>query len=472
MEPPKSLLHHVLMVSFPGQGHINPLLRLAKCLASKGLLVTFSTTQQTGQMMKEATNKTDDTTSNIGDGQLRFEFFSDGWDIDEPKRASLDAWMHQLETAGRDSFIQLINQHAEQGRPVSCIINNPFVPWVTDVATELGIPSAVLWVQSCAVYSIYYHYHHQLVSFPNPDQQDLTLDLPGLPTLDFQDIPSFLTLNPFDSLKQVILAQFKNLEKAFCVLVDSFEELESETISAMSHLAAPIRPVGPLFKSQNDVKVRGDMWKAADDCLRWLDSKSPGSVVYVSFGSIVALPKEQMEELGSGLLNSGLPFLWVVKPPPKELGIGSGLPDGFVEEAEDKGSVVVEWSPQEQVLDHPSVACFVTHCGWNSSMESLSSGVPVVAFPQWGDQVTNAKFLVDVYGVGLRMKKCTKKDQELVTSEEVERCIVEVTKGLKAEELKKNALKWKKAAEEAVAEGGSSYRNIQSFVDDIKRMAC
>ncbi|OVA01410.1 UDP-glucuronosyl/UDP-glucosyltransferase [Macleaya cordata] len=439
----KSMLH--VLVSFPAQGHVNPLLRLAECLVSKGLLVTFSTTQDIGQMMEDATSKTT-TTANIGDGQLRFEFFADGWDINECPNVKQRSRVHQLETVGRDSLIRLINQQAQLGRPVSCLINNPFVPWVTDIATELGIPCAVIWVQSCAVYSIYYHYHHQLIaSFPDADQPDLSLNLPGLPILDSEDIPSFLhKSSPYASLTHAILGQFKNLEKAFCVLVDSFEELEGETMEAMSHLSVAIRPVGPLFKSPNEdsnVSVRGDMWKAADDCLQWLDSQSPASVVYVSFG-ITAF------------------------------GFGSELSDGFIKEAEGKG-LVVQWCPQEQVVAHPAVSCFVTHCGWNSSMESLSSGVPVIVFPQWGDQVTNAKFLVDVYGVGVRMKKSTdeKNEVELVTSEEVERCIVKATKGPKAEEMKKNVLKWKKVAEEAVTEGGSSYRNIQAFVDDIHRMA-
>ncbi|KAI3885838.1 hypothetical protein MKX03_017958 [Papaver bracteatum] len=148
------------------------------------------------------------------------------------------------------------------------------------------------------------------------------------------------------------------------------------------------------------------------------------------------------------------------------------LSDGFKEEAKGKG-MVVEWCPQEQVLAHPAVSCFMTHCGWNSSMESLSSGVPVIAFPQWGDQHTNAKFLVDVYQVGLRMKKNTSESHgvALVDREEVERCIFEVTKGVGAKEMKKNAMKWKRSAEEAGVDGGSSHRNIQLLIADIQRMA-
>ncbi|KAI3885837.1 hypothetical protein MKX03_017957 [Papaver bracteatum] len=208
MESKKSNLH-VLLVSYPSQGHINPLLRLAKCLASRGLTITFSTIKSAGQMMGNTTS------TNIGLGELRFEFFSDGWDSNEPL-GSLDEWMHQLETAGRESFTELVHRQSLTGRPVSCIINNPFVPWASDVAAELGIPFAVLWVQSCAVYSICYHFHHRLAQFPNPDQKDTTLDLPSLPTLEFGDIPDFLTLNPYDSLRRVILSQFKKLDKSFC----------------------------------------------------------------------------------------------------------------------------------------------------------------------------------------------------------------------------------------------------------------
>ncbi|KAF8404947.1 hypothetical protein HHK36_009842 [Tetracentron sinense] len=467
---PSESLIHVFMVSFPGQGHVKPLLRLAKRLASTGLLVTFSSNESTVHMMRSATDTTD-TITTIGEGQLRFEPFSDGWDLEDPKRNDLDALMNQLETAGKESLTHLINRQSDEGRPVSCLINNPFVPWASDVAADLGIPCAVLWVQSCALYSSYYHYLHGLASFPTITQPELSVNLPGLPTLLYDEVPSFLhPSSPYISLREAILGQFKNLSKSFCVLVDSFEELEHEIIEPMSHLS-PIKTVGPLFKfsGRDNTGIRGDMWTVAEDCLDWLDSQPPGSVVYVSVGSLVVLKKEQMDEIAWGLLNTGLKFLWVVKPPPKDsIFEDPGLPDGFITEAEGKG-MVVQWCPQEKVLAHPSIACFVTHCGWNSSLESLSSGVPMVAFPQWGDQVTNAKLLADVYGVGVRLGR-GESAGELVSREEVERCVVEATRGPKAEEMKKNSLKWKKAAEEAVVEGGSSDRNIQSFVDDIRRM--
>ncbi|XXG57044.1 hypothetical protein AAC387_Pa03g4299 [Persea americana] len=173
-----------------------------------------------------------------------------------------------------------------------------------------------------------------------------------------------------------------------------------------------------------------------------------------------------MEEISWAFRNSGRSFLWVVKPGDNE--IEMRLPKGFLEETTWRG-MVVKWCPQERVLSHPSVACFLTHCGWNSSMESLCYGVPVISFPRWSDQVTNAKFLEEVHGVGFRLGHG---GQSFVLREEVERCIHDIMgSGSRAEEVKKNALKWKNAAAEAAAEAGSLDRNIQAIVDDIRQKA-
>ena len=466
----ESKLVHVFLVSFPGQGHVNPLLRLGKRLASKGLLVTFSTPESIGKQMRKASNITDQPTP-VGEGLIRFEFFEDEWDENEPKRQDLDLYLPQLELVGKKVLPQMIKKHAEQDRPVSCLINNPFIPWVSDVAADLGIPSAMLWVQSCACFSTYYHYYHGLVPFPSEAEPEIDVQLPCMPLLKYDEVASFLyPTTPYPFLRRAILGQYRNLDKPFCILMDTFQELEPEVIEYMSKIC-PIKPVGPLYKNPKvpNAAVRGDFMKA-DDCIEWLDSKPPSSIVYVSFGSVVYLKQDQVDEIAYGLLNSGVQFLWVMKPPHKDAGLELlVLPEGFLEKAGDKGKVV-QWSPQEQVLAHPSVACFVTHCGWNSSMEALSSGMPVVAFPQWGDQVTDAKYLVDVFKVGVRMCR-GEAENKLITRDEVEKCLIEATTGEKAAELKQNAMKWKKAAEEAVAEGGSSDRNLQEFVDEVSRMS-
>ncbi|GMH02839.1 hypothetical protein Nepgr_004678 [Nepenthes gracilis] len=463
-------LVHVFLVSFPGQGHVNPLLRLGKRLAAKGLLVTFTTTESFGQDIRKANATESDKLTAVGNGFIRFDFIDDGWEEKDPRRQDLDEYLPQMELVGRKRIPQMLSRLAEEGRPVSCMINNPFIPWVSDVAEEVGLPSAMLWVQSCACFLSYYYYYHGHVPFPNENEPFIDVQIPSLPLLRWDEIPSFLhPTTPYPYLRRAILGQYKNLSKPFCVLLETFQELEHEIIEYTSKLC-PILPVGPLFKNPKapNCAVRGDLLKADDHCIEWLDSQPPGSVVYISFGTVVYLKQEQIDEIAHGVINAGVSFLWVMKPPHPDSGLEPHrLPEGFLEKAGEKGKIV-QYSPQEQVLAHPAVACFVTHCGWNSSMEALTSGMPVVAFPQWGDQVTDAKFLVDVFGVGTRMCR-GEHEGKIIPREEVERCLREATAGPKAEEMKANALKWKKAAADAVAEGGSSDRNIQAFVDEIKQ---
>ncbi|PKA63569.1 Limonoid UDP-glucosyltransferase [Apostasia shenzhenica] len=458
-------LLHFLFVSFPGQGHVNPLLRLAKRVASKGPLVTFSTTLDFGSRIRAAAAPDTAALSEsdpipVGHGFLRFEFFHDGADPSDPCRDDLDPLMSRLESNGPPALAALIRRQSAAGRPVSCLVNNPFLPWALDVAVDLCLPSAVLWVQSCAVFSTYYHFHHRLADFPSDDAPDVIVHLPGIPPLAPADLPTFLLpSNPYKPLKNVILAQFHNIQKARWVFANSFEELEKEAFAAIAGVS-PVIPVGPLIDgaSEEEEKIKADLWRAADHCLEWLDCREAASVVYVSAGSIVMLSKEEMTELAFGLRSSGRPFLWVVRENLREL-----LPEGFEKEvaAEGKG-ILVGWSPQERVLAHPSLACFLTHCGWNSTLEVIAAGVPVVAYPQWGDQVPDAKFLCEVYGVGVRLPAPAARA-------EVVKCIAAVTDGPEAERIRKRSGEWREVGRAAVAGGGSSDLNIEKFIDDVRK---
>ncbi|KAK7847589.1 gallate 1-beta-glucosyltransferase [Quercus suber] len=248
-------LVHVFLVSFPGQGHVNPLLRLGKRLAAKGLLVTFSTPESIGKQMRKASNITDEPAP-VGEGFIRFEFFEDGWDEDEPRRQDLDQYLPQLELIGKDVIPKMIRKNAEMGRPVSCLINNPFIPWVSDVAESLGLPSAMLWVQSCACFCAYYHYYHGLVPFPSEAEPFIDIQLPCMPLLKYDETPSFLyPTTPYPFLRRAILGQYRNLDKPFCILMDTFQELEQDVIEFMSKIC-PIKTAVEM--KQNALK-----WKAA-----------------------------------------------------------------------------------------------------------------------------------------------------------------------------------------------------------------
>ncbi|CAI0414147.1 unnamed protein product [Linum tenue] len=156
------------------------------------------------------------------------------------------------------------------------------------------------------------------------------------------------------------------------------------------------------------------------------------------------LGTEQIEELCFGLKNSNHYFLWVVRE-------------------SEEGKLPKRFKSETAVLASGVVGCFVTHCGWNSTMEALSLGVAMVAMPRWTDQTTNAKFITDVWGVGVRAEG----ENGVVKREEIERCVRQVMEGEKGEEIRKNGEKWRKLVQEAVSEGGSSDRNINVFAQSL-----
>lgn len=238
------------------------------------------------------------------------------------------------------------------------------------------------------------------------------------------------------------------------MFANSFFELEKEAVESMAEIC-PIIPVGPLDLDDDSSGI--DLWKPEESCLDWLQKQEDSSVIYISFGSIAVISADLIAAIATALKKTKHPFLWVLKA-----GI---LPPGFEEETENQG-IVVSWCPQTKVLAHNSVACFITHCGWNSLLETLSAGVPVIGYPQWSDQPTNAKLVVDVFKVGVRIRGGS---DGVVAAEEVERCIGEVMGGEKSGELRRNAAEFKRAAREVVEMGGSSDRNIEMFVEEIKR---
>lgn len=258
------------------------------------------------------------------------------------------------------------------------------------------------------------------------------------------------------------------MNKLKWVLGNSFQELENDVIESMKE-AHPIRPVGPLvpsvlFGKEDELDCGVNLYKSEHSCIDWLNKQQPSSVIYISFGSVLHLTEKETESIAWGLKKTKRPFLWVIKPDRSAKEGEKKEPFGFMEEIKYQG-LVVKWSPQTQVLAHSSVGCFLSHCGWNSLIETLAAGVPVIAYPQWTDQPTNAKLITDVWKVGVKLKSCQYRGG--FSGEEVERCIEEIMGGPRSENYKKNAAVVKRAAREAVADGGSSDRNIQSLVDEI-----
>ncbi|KAL0403677.1 UNVERIFIED_CONTAM: UDP-glycosyltransferase 75C1 [Sesamum radiatum] len=442
---------HVLLVTFPAQGHINPSLQFAKRLIDMGIEVTFATSVYARRRMEKTAAR------DLPKG-LSFAAFSDGYDdgftmSDDPKK-----YMTEIRSHGTKTLKDTALSAAEQGRPITCLILTPLVPWASEVAREVSIPSALLWIQPATVFDIYYYYFNgfadEIIASSNGPSWNLRL--PGLPILlSKRDLPSFMLPDSSETYSFALTFLKEQLEALDVetkpkVLVNTFDTLEPDALKVIDKYE--LIGVGPLIpsafldgKDPSDTSFGGDLFQKYDDYIEWLNSKPESSVVYVSFGSMLSLPRAQMEEIAKALLDSSRPFLWVIRVNEKANEEKKEEDERLscMEELEKVGKIV-PWCSQLEVLTHPSLGCFVTHCGWNSTLESISCGVRVRAG-----------------------------EDGLVESGEIRRCIEEVMDGgEKSRELRENAEKWKGLAREAMEENGSSNKNLKAFFDEVGDAVC
>ncbi|KAK7373475.1 hypothetical protein VNO80_06884 [Phaseolus coccineus] len=441
---------HCLVLAYPAQGHINPMLQFSKLLQHEGVRVTFVTTVfHCKNLQKLPTG-------------ISLETISDGYDsgrIGEAK--SLRVYLDRFWQVGPKTLVELLEKLARSGHPIHCIICDSFMPWGMEVAGRFGIVGVPFLTQNMAVNSIYYHVHLGKLQAPLIENE---ISLPALPQLRLWDMPSFFFNYEEDpAFLDFLVGQFSNIDKADWILCNSFYELEKEVADWTMKIWPKFRTIGPsipsmfIDKHNKDDEDHGVVQVTSKECIKWLDDKPKEIVVYVSFGSMAVVDEEQIEELAYGLRDSGSYFLWVVRTSEE-----TKLPKGFEKKSE-KG-LVVPWCSQLRVLAHEAVGCFVTHCGWNSTLEALCLGVPMVAMPQEADQSTNAKHIEDVWKVAI---KASVDGKHVARREVLKHCIREVMDTERGKEMKRNAMQWKTLAANAVNEGGSSHRNIAEFVNTL-----
>jgi hypothetical protein len=280
-----------------------------------------------------------------------------------------------------------------------------------------------------------------------------------------KDLPSFVrTTDPNDIIFNFVSESVERAPKASGIVVHTFNALEQEVLDALSTMFPRVYAIGPLQPLLNHIpndpleSAGYSLWKEESECLHWLNSKASNSVIYVNFGSITVITPQQLVEFGWGLANSKHPFLWIIRP---DLVVGeSGIfPPEFELETKER-SLIASWCPQEEVLNHPSVGGFLTHCGWNSTIEGLCAGVPMLCWPFFADQQTNCKYSCNEWGIGMEINNDVKR-------EEVEKIVRDLMEGDKGKIMKKKVLEWKKLAEEATDPLGSSSINLNNFMSEV-----
>uniref|UniRef100_A0A0A9D1I8 Glycosyltransferase n=1 Tax=Arundo donax TaxID=35708 RepID=A0A0A9D1I8_ARUDO len=341
---------------------------------------------------------------------------------------------------------------------------------VIPIARELHVPCHVLFISSAAMLSLVAYFPIHL----NRKARELAgvddVDIPGVCYVPQSCLPQ-----PLLNLDNLFTKQFidngREIIKADGILVNTFDTLEPVALAALRDGKVipgfpPVYTVG-LLKSHSSAAI--DKAETADSPVAWLGGQPARSVVYVAFGSRIAVSRDQLREIAVGLEASGCSFLWVLKTTVIDRDDNAELTDilgdGFLQRVQGRGLVTKGWVDQESVLNHPAVGLFLSHSGWNSVTEAATCGVPLLAWPRGGDQRMNAMALVSA-GVGVWMEHWSWDGEDrLVSGREIGEKVKEV---MADAVVRARAVRVAEEATKAVADGGTSYRSMQEFISKLK----
>ncbi|XP_022773753.1 UDP-glycosyltransferase 83A1-like [Durio zibethinus] len=451
---------HILVVPYPAQGHVIPLMELSQNLAKQGFRISFVNTEFNHKRIMDAFGK------NVDENDLvHLVSLPDGLEEGEDRNqiGKLIETLYQVMPRTLKEFIDKVNRSEDD--KITCVLADANMGLALDVAAELGIRRAAVWPASV----------FQLVSCLSIPKliDDGLIDENGTPVNEhkmFQLSPTspaihptkFAWLNFDDSTTRKIVFHLwkrnnKAVETADWVLCNSSLDLEPGGFN----LVPKVLPIGPLSASNRLGNLSGNFWPEDTTCLQWLDQQPPGSVIYIAFGSFTVFDQIQFQELALGLELSNRPFLWVVRPDIAKGKQGVYFPEGFQERVASQG-MMVGWAPQGAVLSHPSIACFLSHCGWNSTIEGVSNGVPFLCWPYFADQFLNESYISDIWKVGLKFER---DERGIISKEEIK---TKVEQLLGDKNFKRRAVQLKEMVANSVKEGGSSDRIFKNFIEWMK----
>uniref|UniRef100_A0A0D9WYX3 Uncharacterized protein n=1 Tax=Leersia perrieri TaxID=77586 RepID=A0A0D9WYX3_9ORYZ len=460
---------HVVVYPWPVQGHINCMLHFANNLLGAGIHVTFLHSDHTLPAAAAAASP-----------RLRYVSIPDGLPDGHPRNAgSAMRLIESVQTqAGAYSSLlaSLVRGGAGGSPPVTCVVADGLMPFAVDIAEELGIPALSFRTASACSFLAYLSVPRlfELGELPFKEGDDLDMPVRGVPGMESflrrRDLPSLcrtctdLHNNP--NMKRLVDFTSRS-RNARALVLNTAASMEA---SAVAHIAPHMRDVfaiGPLHAMSPAPTATTSVWREDDGCLAWLDGQPDRSVVYVSLGSLAVISLEQFTELLSGLVAAGYPFLWVLRSDMVADSQSAALRE-TITAAGDKKARVVEWAPQRDVLRHRALGCFLTHAGWNSTVEAAVEGVPMVCWPSFVDQQINSRFVGAVWRTGLDMKDVC--DAAVVAKM--------VREAMESTEIRASAQALSQKVRQDVSDGGSSaaeFKRLIAFIEELStvgRLAC
>ncbi|XP_021896502.1 anthocyanidin 3-O-glucosyltransferase 5-like [Carica papaya] len=456
---------HVAVLSSPGLGHIIPLLELAKRLViyhdSHVSFLNITTTESSAAQ----------------DHLLRSPSLPNGLDIVDLPRVDVATVCspdipiaHKIGVIVEESLQSLKSLLIDLGKPKALVIDL-FCTQAFEICSQLDIPTYLFFTTSTAFFAfclylptLDHEVEGELVDLPEP------IEVPGCTPVRPEDLADPVRHRKTDDYQLFVLLSSR-FPLAAGIFLNSWDDLEPVALKAIRENtfykqihAPPVYPVGPLVKQDEPLSSKDAEY------LAWLDKQPSESVLFVSFGSGGTLSTEQLRELAWGLELSQQRFTWVVRPPCDTasgtfFNVGSELndpktylPEGFLERTNALGLVIPSWAPQTTVLRHPSTGGFLSHCGWNSSLESITHGVPMITWPLYAEQRTNATFLTEEVKLAIRPE--VERGKTVVRREEIERVVRVLMEGEEGKAIRCRVKELKDSALKSLDYGGSSYESL------------
>ncbi|XP_021821658.1 UDP-glycosyltransferase 73C3-like [Prunus avium] len=476
---------HFVLIPLMSPGHLIPMADNAKLLAQRGVAVTIVTTPINAIRIKPIIDRSIDSGLPIQLVQFSLplqEFgLPEGCENMDSVPSRKLFWNF---FAAVDKLQEPVEKFLETVKPnPSCIIADKHMAWTANIARKFRMPRLLFDGTSCFTLLCSHNIQeHKVLESVSGSEPFLVPGLPDKIELTKSQLPG--SMNPGSEDFTRLHDKVKQSEEgAYGIVVNSFEELEFEYVKEYKKVnhegrVWSIGPVSLSNKTDLDKAQRGNMASIDENkCLNWLGSWPQSSVVYVCLGSLSQVTTLQLVELGLGLEASNRPFVWVISRNKIDEWEKWLLEDGFEERIKGRGLLIHGWAPQVLILSHPAVGGFLTHCGWNSTLEGICAGIPMITWPFFAEQFYNEKFIVQVLKIGVSVGAKVAiplGEQEiskvLVKRVEFKEAIdkVMIKEGKEGEERRERARELAVLAKKATEEGGSSYLNMTLLIEDIR----
>jgi len=482
---------HFVLFPLMAQGHMIPMMDISRLLAQRGAVVTIFTTPKNASRFNSVLSRAVSSGLQIRLLQQHFP----AKEVGLPEGCENLDMMTSMDMINKMyNAINMLQKSAEElfealtPKP-SCIISDLCFPWTAQLAEKHHIPRISFHGFSCFCLHCMHQLHINSEVCESIISESEYFTIPEIPDqiqVTKEQIPLMI---PRSNEEKIFSEQVREAEKkSYGVIINTFEELEKAYVrdfkKVKNNKAWFIGPVSLCNKDGLDKIERGNQASISEHrCLKWLDVQQPKSVVYVCFGSICNLIPSQLVELALALEDTKRAFVWVIREGRQFQELENWISEeGFEERTKGRGLIIRGWAPQVIILSHPSIGGFLTHCGWNSTLEAISGGVPLVTWPMFGDQFLNEKLVTHVLKIGVSVGaevplKWGEGEEEkrgvMVKKDDIKKgiCMVMDEDGEESKERRERLIKMSEMANRAVQEEGSSHLALTSLIQHIMQQS-